>query len=42
MKGTVLGAIAVMVVVAVHAFIYGSFTEFFPRFLGLDKGGHGH
>jgi hypothetical protein len=42
MKGTFLGALAVMVVVALHAFIYGSFTEYFPRFLGLDKGGHGH
>ncbi len=42
MKGTILGGIAVMVVVALHAFIYGSFTEFLPRFMGLDKGGHGH
>ncbi|MCG6894072.1 MAG: hypothetical protein LJE65_10735 [Desulfobacteraceae bacterium] len=42
MKGTVLGGIAVMVVVALHAFIYGSFTEYLPRFMGLDRGGHGH
>lgn len=37
MKGTVLGGIAVMVVVGVHAYCYGSFTEYFPKFLGMDK-----
>jgi len=42
MKGTVLGGIAVMFVVALHAYIYGSFTEYLPRFMGLDKGGHHH
>ena len=42
MKGTILGAFAVMVVVALHAYIYGSFTEYLPRFMGLDKGGHDH
>ena len=42
MKGTVLGGIAVMFVVALHAYIYGSFTEYLPRFIGLDKGGHTH
>jgi hypothetical protein len=42
MKGTVLGGIAVMSVVALHAYIYGSFTEYLPRFMGLDKGGHNH
>ena len=37
MKGTVLGALAVMVTVPIHAYIYGSFTEIFPRLLGLEK-----
>lgn len=37
MKGTILGALAVMVTVPVHAYIYGSFTEYFPKFLGLEK-----
>jgi hypothetical protein len=42
MKGTILGGIAVMVVVGLHAYIYGSFTEYLPRFMGLDKGDHNH
>ena len=42
MRGTVLGGIAVMVVVGLHAYIYGSFTEYLPRFMGLDKGDHNH
>ena len=42
MKGTFLGAIAVMLVVGLHAYIYGSFTEYLPRFMGLDKGDHNH
>ena len=42
MKGTVLGGFAVMAVVAAHAYIYGSFTEYFPKFLGLDKTGSDH
>ncbi len=42
MKGTVLGGIAVMVVVGLHAYIYGSFTEYLPRFMGLDKGDQSH
>ena len=44
MKGTILGALAVMTVVPIHAYIYGTFTEYFPRFIGMDKsgGGHGH
>ncbi len=37
MKGTILGALAVMVTVPIHAYIYGSFTEIFPRLLGLEK-----
>lgn len=37
MKGTILGGIAVMVVVGIHAYCYGSFTEYFPKFFGLDK-----
>ena len=37
MKGTILGAIAVMVTVPIHAYIYGSFTEVIPKLLGLEK-----
>jgi len=42
MKGTVLGGFGVMAVVAAHAYIYGSFTEYFPKFFGLDKTDGGH
>jgi hypothetical protein len=42
MKGTILSGLAVMAVVAVHAYIYGSFTEYLPKFLGLDKTDGGH
>jgi hypothetical protein len=42
MKGTVLGGLGVMAVVAVHAYVYGSFTEYFPKFMGLDKTDGGH
>ena len=37
MKGTFLGAIAVMVTAPIHAYIYGSFTEVIPKLLGLEK-----
>ncbi len=37
MKGTVLGALAVMITVPIHAYIYGSFTEGLPKLLGLEK-----
>ena len=43
MKGTILGALAVMATVPIHAFIYGSFTEGIPKLLGLEKSaGIGH
>ncbi|MBW2109292.1 MAG: hypothetical protein JRI36_11610 [Deltaproteobacteria bacterium] len=43
MKGTILGGLAVMAVVGIHAYVYGSFTEYIPKFLGLEKpGGGGH
>jgi len=42
MKGTWLGALAVMGIVGLHAYIYGSFTEYLPRFMGLEKHGGGH
>ncbi len=37
MKGTVLGALAVMLTVPVHAYIYGTFTECLPKLIGLEK-----
>ncbi len=37
MKGTFLGALAVMLTVPFHAYIYGSFTECFPKLMGLEK-----
>jgi len=37
MKGTVLGGIAVMVVVAVHAWIWGSTTQILPKLFKLEK-----
>lgn len=37
MKGTIVGAIAVMITVPIHAYIYGSFTESLPKLLGLEK-----
>lgn len=42
MKGTALGGLAVMLVVGLHAYIYGSFAEYLPKFIGLDKPGGGH
>ena len=42
MKGTLLGALAVMVTVPIHAYIYGSFTEYFPKWLGLEKSAGKH
>lgn len=42
MKGSILGGLAVMAVVAIHAYVYGSFTEYFPKFMGLDKTDGGH
>ncbi len=42
MKGTFLGALAVMAVVPVHAYIYGSFTEYLPKWLGLEKSAGKH
>ena len=42
MKGTVLGGLAVMVVVPIHAYIYGSFTEYLPRWLGMEKSAGKH
>jgi hypothetical protein len=42
MKGTILGGLAVMAVVPVHAYIYGSFTEYFPRWLGMEKSAGKH
>jgi hypothetical protein len=42
MKGSILGGLAVMAVVAIHAYVYGSFTEYLPKFLGLDKSGGSH
>ena len=42
MKGTFLGALAVMVTVPIHAYIYGSFTEYLPKWLGLEKSAGKH
>ena len=42
MKGTFLGALAVMATVPIHAYIYGSFTEYFPKWLGLEKSAGKH
>jgi hypothetical protein len=42
MKGTFLGALAVMAVVPVHAYIYGSFTEYLPKWLGMEKSAGKH
>lgn len=42
MKGTFLGALAVMATVPVHAYIYGSFTEYLPKWLGLEKSAGKH
>jgi len=43
MTGTFLGALAVLVTVPIHAYIYGSFTECIPKLLGLEKSaGSGH
>jgi hypothetical protein len=42
MKGTLLGALAVLLTVPLHAYIYGSFTECIPKLLGLEKSAGGH
>lgn len=42
MKGTFLGALAVMVTVPIHAYIYGSFTEYIPKWMGLEKSAGKH
>jgi hypothetical protein len=42
MKGTFLGGLAVMVVVPIHAYIYGSFTEYLPKWMGLEKSAGKH
>ncbi len=42
MKGTLLGALAVLVTVPIHAYVYGSFTEYFPKFMGLEKSMNKH
>jgi len=42
MKGTILGGLAVMVVVPIHAYIYGSFTEYLPKWLGMEKSAGKH
>ena len=40
MKGTVLGGIAVMAVVAIHAWIWGNTTEILPKLFKLEKTEH--
>jgi hypothetical protein len=42
MKGTILGGIAVMVVVPLHAYVYGSFAECITQFIGLEKSMNSH
>lgn len=42
MKGTILGGLAVMVTVPIHAYIYGSFTDYIPKLLGLEKSAGNH
>ncbi|WP_456433026.1 hypothetical protein [Thermosulfuriphilus sp.] len=42
MKGNILGALAVMATVPIHAYIYGSFTECIPKILGLEKSAGTH
>ncbi len=37
MKGTVLGGLAIMVVVAVHAWIWGNTTHILPKLFKLEK-----
>ena len=37
MKGTILGALAVLLTVPIHAYIYGSFTECITKIIGLEK-----
>lgn len=42
MTGTLTGALAVLVTVPIHAYIYGSFTECIPKLLGLEKSAGSH
>jgi hypothetical protein len=42
MKGTLLGALAVMLAVPIHAYIYGSFTECITKLIGLEKSMNSH
>ncbi|WP_022853699.1 adenine nucleotide alpha hydrolase family protein [Thermodesulfatator atlanticus] len=41
MTGTIYGAIAVLLTVPIHAYIYGSFAECLPKLLGLEKSAGG-
>ncbi len=42
MKGTLLGALAVLFTVPIHAYIYGSFGECIPKLLGIEKAPESH